>query len=123
MSLKRVLVAAVIGALLIAGCSSEAFVDEVKIVNETDYSANVDVTDTTRDGWLSLTVVEPHSTRTVKEVIDQGEVWVFRLEYLGKHHEEVEVSRVELERNEWTIEVPQSFEQRLRELEIPPPPP
>jgi hypothetical protein len=122
MSLKRLLAAAGVSALLIGGCSSVAVVDHVKIVNDTDYSANVDLTNTTRDGWLSLTVVEAHSTRRVNEVIDQGEIWVFRFDYVGKHHEEVELSRAELERNEWTIVVPQSFEQRLRDLEIPPPP-
>jgi hypothetical protein len=107
---------------LASGCTGPDFVDQVTIVNDTAYSAKVDVTDRTRDGWLGLTAVEPHSTLTVEEVIDQGQVWIFRFDYVGQHHEEVEVSRAELERNDWTTEVPQSFEQRLREQGLPPPP-
>jgi hypothetical protein len=105
-----------------SACSDVSFVDEVMIVNDTEYSANVEVTGKSRDGWLELTVVGPESTRTVGGVIDQGEVWIFRFDFVGKHQEDVEISRRELERNEWTIEVPLSFEQRLRELGLSPPP-
>lgn len=99
-----------------------SFVKEVKIVNETEYPANVDLSGKNRDGWLRLTVVEGQSTRAVGEVIDQGEVWIFRFDYASKHQEEVEISRSELERNDWTVEVPEAFEQRLRALGEPPPP-
>jgi hypothetical protein len=109
--------------LLSAACSEVSFVDEVTIVNNTDYSANVEVTDRARDGWLGLTTVQPQSTKTVERVIDQGEMWIFRFDYAGKHQEEVEVTRPDLERNDWTVEIPQSFEQRLRDLGVVPPPP
>jgi hypothetical protein len=117
--------AAAVGACVLLGgaaCSNVSFVDELRIVNDTEYSANVDVTSKERDGWLKLTVVEPQSTTTVEEVIDQGEVWILRFDYVGKYEGEVEISRRELARNDWTIEVPQSFEQRLRDLDVPPPP-
>jgi hypothetical protein len=116
---------AAVGACALAGavaCSDVSFVDEVTIVNDTEYSANVDVTGKRRDGWLGLTVVQPQSTITVEEVIDQGAVWIFRFDYVGKYDEELEISRSELERDDWTIEVPHSFEQRLRDLNFPPPP-
>jgi hypothetical protein len=118
------LVAALGACALLGGaaCSDVSFVDEVTIVNDTEYSANVDVTDGTREGWLGLTSVEPQSTTTVEAVIDQGEVWILRFDYVGKHQQEVELSRRELERNDWTVEIPQSFEQRLRDLGVPPPP-
>jgi len=120
---NRSLAAAAIFVLLLgAACSNVSFVDEVTIVNDTEYSANVDVTDSTREGWLALTTVGAQSTRTVEAVIDQGEVWIFRFDYVGKHQEEVEVSRRELEGNDWTVEIPESFEQRLRDLGVPPPP-
>ena len=117
-------VAAVGTCLLLEGaaCSSVSFVDEVTIVNDTEYSANIDVTGKARDGWLLLTTVEPHSTTAVEEVIDQGEKWTFRFDYVGKYDQEVEISRRELEQDDWTIEVPQSFEQRLRDLNFSPPP-
>ena len=114
-----------IGACLFLGgvaCSSVSFVDEVAIVNDTEYSANIDVSGKSRDGWLLLTSVEPHSTTAVEEVIDQGETWIFRFDYVGKYEEEVEISRRELERSDWMVEVPQSFEERLRDLDLSPPP-
>jgi hypothetical protein len=119
------LVAAIGACALLGGaaCSAVSFVDEVTIVNDTEFSANVDVAGRDGGGWLGLTVVGPESSRTVGEVIDQGAVWIFRFDYVGKHHEEVEISRGELEQNDWTVEVPQSFEQRLRDLGVPPPPP
>jgi hypothetical protein len=119
---KRFVPAVVACALLGIACSVASFVDEVTIVNDTEYSANVDVTGKTRNGWLALAAVQPESTTTVEEVIDQGEAWIFRFDYVGKHDEEVEVTRAELERNDWTVEVPESFEQRLHELDVPPPP-
>jgi hypothetical protein len=104
------------------GPLGSGFVDEVTIVDDTAYSVNVDVTDAERNGWLDLTTVGRESTRTVEEVIDQGEVWLFRFDYVDIHQEEVEVSRGELKQNDGTIEVTRGFQQRLRELAVPPPP-
>jgi hypothetical protein len=119
---KRFIAAAAACALAGIACSVASFVDEVTIVNDTEYSANIDVTGKTRNGWLGLTAVQPESTTTVEEVIDQGEMWIFRFDYVGKHDEEVEVTRSELEGNDWTVEVPESFEQQLHDLDVPPPP-
>jgi hypothetical protein len=113
-------VPAAIGACIFlfgSACSDVSFIAEVTIVNDTEYPAHVDVTDGTGDEWMGLTSVDPQSTMTVEEVIDQGEMWVFRFDYIGKYQEEVEVSRRELEQNGWTIDVPSSFEQRLRDLD------
>ena len=120
--MRRLVVTLGIWSLVVAGCSEVAFVDEVTIVNDTVYWANVDVTDGTGGGWLGLTTVGAESTRTVEAVIDQGDVWVFRFDYVGMHREEVELSRRDLERSGWTASVPESFEERLRELGVPPPP-
>jgi hypothetical protein len=108
-------------SLLLASCSDVSFVDEVTIVNETEYPAHVEVTNRKRDGWLGLTVVDAHSTSAVAETIDRGEVWIFRFDYVGKHHELVEISKRELEQNDWTVEVPAAFEQQLRERGVIPP--
>jgi hypothetical protein len=122
LDVTRLLLALGICSILAAACSQVAFVDEVTIVNDTAYSANVDVTGGARDGWLGLTTVGPESTRTVGEVIDQGDTWIFRFDYVGMHVEELEVSRRDLERNEWRVSVPESFEDRLRDTGVPPPP-
>jgi hypothetical protein len=108
--------------LVLGACSSVSFVDELSIINDTEYSANVEVTDEGRDGWLALNNVESQSMTVVEDVIDQGEVWVFRFDYLGRYQVEVEVSGRELAQSDWSIEVPQSFEQGLRDMGVPPPP-
>lgn len=120
--MTRLLIAIGAAGLVIGGCSSGSFIDEITIVNDTAYSASIDVTDGEREGWLSVTTIAPQSTRVVEEVTDQGDVWIFRFDHIGKHQQEVEISRPELEGNQSTVEVPPSFEQRLRELGIPPPP-
>ena len=117
------LVAGVSAAILALGaCSSVAFVDELSIVNRTEYSANVQVTGGDRGGWLRLNTLKPNSTTVIEDVIDQGEVWIFRFEYLGRFQVEVEESSEELAQRDWSIEVPDSFEQGLRDMGVPPPP-
>ena len=120
--LRRLIAGVIATTFLLGACSSVSFVDELSLVNDTEYSANVEVTDEDRDGWLALNKLEPQSTTVVEDVIDQGEVWIFRFEYLGRHRVEVRVSRRELAQSDWSIEVPQSFEQGLRDRGVPPPP-
>jgi hypothetical protein len=119
----RRLVAGVSTTILVLGaCSSVSFVDELSIINNTEYSANVEVTDGDREGWLRLNSLEPNSTTVIEDVIDQGEIWIFRFDYLGRYQVEMEVPSSELAQNDWSIEVPQSFEQDLRDMGLPPPP-
>jgi hypothetical protein len=112
---------ALLVALVCAGCSSEAYVDRIVIDNPTAYSANVDVTGRERDGWLALSTADARSERTVEQVLDQGSTWIFRFGYSG-YEEEVELSRAELERSGWRVQVPDSFGTALRDRGVPPPP-
>jgi hypothetical protein len=107
--------------LILGACSDVSFVDSITIVNDTEYPADTAVTSADRDGWLGLTRVRQGATSTIEGVIDQGNTWFFRFDYIGKHREELEVSRRELEEDDWTVEVPQSFEDRLRALGVPVP--
>jgi hypothetical protein len=104
-----------------AGCSDVGFVDKIVIDNPTDFTANVDVTSGTRDGWIGLTAVAGGSQATVEEVIDQGSVWIFRFSY-AHFDEELRVSRVELVGSDWRVEVPESFAAALRARGVVPPP-
>ena len=120
--MKRFLGAVSAFVVVLGACSDVSLVDSITIVNDTAYPAEAEVTGEDRNGWLNLTLAQQGAETTVEEVIDQGETWIFRFDYIGKHEEEVEISRQELEQNDWTIEVPPSFEQRLRALGILPPP-
>jgi hypothetical protein len=119
---KRFLGAVSALAVVVGACSDVSLVDSITIVNDTVYPAEAEVTGEDRNGWLRLTLAQQEAETTVEGVIDQGETWIFRFDYIGRHEEEVEISRQELEQNDWTIEVPPSFEQSLRDLGVPPPP-
>lgn len=103
-------------------CSQPRFVERLTVVNGTDYPATVGVSDGQRSGWLGLTVVGAHEKRSVQEVLDQGDVWIFRFDYAGEHVEEVTMTRRELQATNWAAEVPDSFGERLKDMGVPPPP-
>jgi hypothetical protein len=104
-------------ALLVASCSGPApRVDRITISNPTAYDIDVEVTDRDRDGWLPVAIVEAGSEHISQDVIDQGEVWVFRFLHWGDPVGEFSPTRAELERNGWRVEVPGEVEERLQEL-------
>jgi hypothetical protein len=101
-----------------ASCSDVARIERITVNNETDYPAQVSVTSAENESWLALTTVRPHSERVVKEVIDQGETWIFRFKYIHIYEEELELARAELNQSEWQVEVPQSFSEALVEMGV-----
>jgi hypothetical protein len=115
---KGLLVA--VAALAAWSCSDASFVEGITIVNDTDYPVNLSVTGDGQEGWLFVATSKERSTHEVDRVIDQGERWVFRWDY-GGAHAEAEITRTELERSDWRVEVPQSLEDALREMDLPPP--
>ncbi|MDQ3953550.1 MAG: hypothetical protein M3279_11420 [Actinomycetota bacterium] len=120
--MPRRLWAPLVAALLLpAGCGSVTFVDRVVVVNDTDYSANVDVTGDD-GGWLGLGSIPPHETLTVGQVIDQGARWTFRFSYGSHDPVELEIDRRDLARAGWRVEVPPELETNLRAGGVPPPP-
>jgi hypothetical protein len=111
----------VVTLLWLAACSGPpARVDRITIVNPTGYDLDVDVAGRERGGWLPVAIVEARSERVAEEVIDQGEVWVFRFLHWGDPVRELSLTRAELEEAGWRVEVPGEVEERLQELERPP---
>lgn len=111
----------VIGLLLVlSGCSGVRFVDKLEIVNDTSYTANVDVRGRT-GGWLGLTMVRAGETDVVEDVIDQGDRWTFRFAYGGSAVETM-TTRTALADSDWQVEVPEEFEERLQDEGVLPPP-
>jgi hypothetical protein len=104
-------------ALFVASCSGRPpTVERITIANPTGYDLDVEVTDEDRDGWLPVAIVEAGSEDVVHEVIDQGEVWIFRFRHFGDPVGELSLTRAELERNGWRVEVPPEVEERLQQL-------
>jgi hypothetical protein len=103
--------------LLLAACSVRPrTVDRVTIVNRTAYKLDVQVTDGDRDGWLPVAIVDGGSDADSLGLVDQGDVWIFRFLHSGDPVGELILTRAELERNDWQVEVPGDVEDRLRAL-------
>jgi hypothetical protein len=62
-------------------------------------------------------IVEARSEDIVRGVIDQGDLWIFQFRHLGDAIGETSISREELERSGWRMEVPGAVEERLAQLE------
>jgi hypothetical protein len=88
------------------------FVESLTVVNPTAYDIDVDVTDGARDGWIRLGEVEDSGTTQFEVVLDQGAVWIVRL--ADGEGGELRLTRDELERADWRIEVPRDTDARLR---------
>jgi hypothetical protein len=90
---------------------------DITIVNGTGYDLTVEVSDDARGAWLPVATVEAGSERLSQEVLDQGDVWVFRFLRAGEPIGELSLDRTELERDNWRIEVPDDVRERLENLE------
>jgi hypothetical protein len=107
----------VLALLLVAACTGPPpTVEEITIVNPTDYDLDVDVTGGERDGWLPVAIVKARTEDVAQEVIDQGEVWIFRFLHWGDPVGEVRLTRGDLERDGWRVEVPAGIGERLQQL-------
>lgn len=111
--------------LLLSACSGAApTVEGVTIVNETAYDVEVEAGAGAGedDGWLPLARVDARSTGSAHDVIDQGDVWVFRFRHWGEPVEEMSLTREGLQGEGWRIEVPETVAERLEQLGRPPAP-
>jgi hypothetical protein len=107
--------------LWVAACAGPPQrVDRITIVNPTGYDLDVDVAGPERGGWLPVAIVEANSEDAAEEVIDQGEVWVFRFLHWGDSVGELSITRAELVGDGWRVEVPEEVEERLQQLGRPP---
>lgn len=111
----------VVMLLWLTACSGRApTVERITIVNPTEFTLDVDVTGPERDGWLPVTIVEARSEEVTGDLIDQGDRWIFRFLHWGDPVGELVLTRTELERSGWRVEVPEQIGERLQELGRPP---
>jgi hypothetical protein len=116
--LKRALVTI---TLLVSSCSqTPSLVRAVTIVNGTGYDLTVEVSDSDRETWLPLATVEARTERSSEQVVDQGDVWIFRFLRSGEPVGELSLRRAQLERDAWRVDVPDDVAERLGNLEASP---
>lgn len=100
------------GSLLLRG---PTVVEEVSVANPSEFDVHVEVSrGEGPDGWISITTVDSRSTGVARDVIDQGEQWVFRFSTQGRAGGESRVARAELRQAQWSLEVPVEVVDRLR---------
>jgi hypothetical protein len=119
-------------ALLVAGAVAMTFlvglssgpgtVARITYDNPTVYGLGVEVSSEAESGWVFAGFVAPRSTGVAEDVIDQGDVWLFRFDSQGEIGGEVRLTRAELEAANWQVTVPAHVGARLAELGAPPTP-
>ncbi len=102
--------------------ASPPLVARITFVNPTEYDLDVDVTDAERGGWLAVGTAHKNQSTTVEDTIDQGEVWIFRFSGQGQDAGELRISRSQLERDRWTVQIPAQISETLRAKGAPAPP-
>ena len=96
-----------------------AFVDEISIVNPSEYDVHVEVSGGGEEGWMSVTTATQRSTAAAQAVIDQGATWVFRFSTQGRPGGEVRISRADLRREAWAVRVPDAVVDSFRSRGVP----
>lgn len=123
---ERVPVAvALVGGLIVAVMAAlvapePARVDRLTVVNPSPYEMVVDVRGADGGGWLSLGFIEQHTTSALKEVLDQGQAWTFRVKAQGRQGGTFTLTRAHLDTSGWRLTVPPRIVTALREAGAPP---
>lgn len=112
---RPVIPAGVVVALVLAAAvplmrllETPSFVDRISVENPTRYDIGIDVTDADRDGWMAIGTARRATSSTFQEIIDQGDVWIFRFRAQAEDGGELRVTRQELERDGWKLTIPES---------------
>jgi ribosomal protein S1 len=100
-------VLAIAGVLLISQLlASPHFVPRVTFENPTPYELTVEVSNG-HDGWLPVGSMDAHRKTDVGEVYDIGDVWNVRVFTQGESVGRFRLTRDELERSHWRVQIPQ----------------
>jgi hypothetical protein len=81
------------------------FVDRIEIVNPTGVDVDVQV-GADDDGWLTIAIVDARSKVVTRDVVDQGDVWTFRVLTYGRVMGELRRTRAQLEQADWRVTIP-----------------
>jgi hypothetical protein len=117
--LALALAAAVGLSHLVSLSAGPATVARITFENPTVYALDIEVSPGTGTGWTSAGSVRQKSTAQVHEVIDQGDVWLFRFRSQGASGGDLRLTRGELEESGWTVAVPAEVGARLAEAGAP----
>ncbi len=107
----------------LAGFSAgPATIPRITFENPTVYALDIEVSPGTETGWTSAGSVRQLSTADVQEVVDQGDVWLFRFDSQGQTGGTLQLTRSELEGSGWHVAIPSEVGTRLAAAGAPPTP-
>jgi len=92
------------------------FVHHVSVTNHSNLQIDVDVTGGQRDGWLAVAIARPNGSVTTREVVDEGDTWIFRFHSGGHNGGELRVNRGDLARAGFRIVIPERVTDRLEQV-------
>lgn len=121
-ALALALATAIALTFLVGLSSGPGTVSRITFENPTAYALDIEVSPGTGAGWTSAGSVRQKSTAEVHEVIDQGDIWLFRFDSQGATGGELRLTRAELEASGWTVFVPAEVGERLADAGAPPTP-
>jgi hypothetical protein len=122
LAVALVVVAAGLLTFLVDLSGSPKTVSRITFENPTAYALDIEVSPGTDTGWTSAGSVRQQSTTDVQEVLDQGDVWLFRFDSQGESGGQLRMSRTELEAAGWRVVVPTDVGLRLAAAGAPPTP-
>lgn len=98
-----------------------SFVARISFENPTAYDLGVEVGDPSGDGWLPIATAGRKGTTTVEQVLDVGDVWVFRFSAQGQDGGELRLTRAQLVEDGWKVAIPERIGTELQAAAAPPP--
>lgn len=98
-----------------------ATVDHITIDNASEYDIHIDVRPPGASARLPVGVADQHCATSFEDVIDQGSVWV--IDFRAQDHDggRLTIDRAQLQRDHWTIHIPDAVVEAFRDGVVPPP--
>jgi hypothetical protein len=99
---------------VMTAAGSPGHVERVTVDNPHEWAASIEMAAVEKGGWVGLGTVDRQMSHTFEEVLDQCRQWRFRFSYGGADGGEVAISRSELERRGWRVEISNTFAERMQ---------
>jgi hypothetical protein len=109
-----IVVGALLCALMIYAVRAPKLVSRVSVDNPSAIDVNVSVRPSADGAQLLLATVPPGGQADNRDVLDQGDTWVFSFSSGGVEGGTLRVSRAKLASDDWRVEIPGSVVDRLK---------
>lgn len=98
------------------------FINRITFVNPTPYDLAIEVSGTNGDSWTPLSFAARQTATVVEEIHDQGDTLTFRFAAQGQRGGELSLTREQLGKDGWRVQIPAEVGHRLARQGTPTPP-